>query len=160
MLRLVLAVAVSAALLGLAVPAIETAGTAHSETRVTDELDRLETTARTLTLRSDATPHGPPARETTTLRLPARTWAHPGVTRLRFGRNRVTWRVGDRDPASRTLTGPLSGPPGGLVLRDGGRVDLVLVRRQGAVVVRRPNFITRNATTPGHEPARVAVTGR
>lgn len=160
MIRPVLALAVSTALLGVALPAIDAGGTAHSEARVADELDRLESAARTLALRSEPAPRGAPARRTLTLRLPERRWAHPGVARLSIpgpdGR-RVTWQVGTGATHSREFDGPLVGPPGGLTIREGGRHDLVLLRREGRVVVRRLEFITGDGSTGTHGPSHVAV---
>ena len=153
MIRAVLAVSLAVALLGVSLPVVEEAGRVHSDTRVTNQLDRVESAARALRARSAATRQGATARRTLSVSLPVRTWAHPGLAELTIpppgGRAAVTWRVeGGPEHSRRLLGGDVVGPPGGLTLRSGGiREVVLLLRPDGTVQVRRLNFITERGST-------------
>lgn len=156
MIRAVVAVALAVALVGVSLPAIQSAGIDHSNQRIASELERVESAARTLAARSSAAPRGVTARRTLRLRLPERTWAQAGTERLSVppptGSRRVSWRVtGGQRRHRRLLGGSLVGPPGGLTIREGGthRIALLL-QADGTVVVRRLKFINRSATTAAH----------
>lgn len=157
MIRVVLAVAVAAALLGLAMPAAEDAGRTHSDARVAAELDRIERAARTLRARSGTAAHGQTARRTLTVTLPARTWAHPGLETLSVpgpdGNRRAVWRVDGGTTQRRRLPPWLVGPPGGFTVREGGPQRIVLRLRGDRVVVRR-NFMSEAGGNAGHGTAR------
>lgn len=153
MIRAVIAVALAVALLGVSLPVVEEAGRTYSDTRVTNQLDRVESAAKALRARSAATRQGVTARRTLSLSLPERTWAHPGLARLSVpgpgDRPAVTWRVeGGPKHSRRLLGGDVAGPPGGLTLREGGtqKVALVLMP-DGTVQFRRLNFITERGST-------------
>jgi len=162
-IRAVLAVALAVALLGVSLPVVEEAGRAHSDARVTNQLDRVESAAETLRTRSAAARQGPTARRTLSLSLPKRTWAHPGLARLTVpapgAGERVTWRVeGGPAHGRRLLGGDLVGPPGGLTLREGGTREVaLLLRPNGTVQLRRLGFITERGSTPAHGTARPAL---
>lgn len=163
MIRAVLAVALAVALLGVSLPAIEKAGRAHSDARVTTQLDRVESAAETLRRRSAAARQGDTARRTLSLALPERTWAHPGLARLTVpppGKGGcATWRVeGGPTHSRRLLGGDLVGPPGGLTLREGGtRKVVLLLRPNGTVQLRRLTFLPEHGSTAAHGTARPAV---
>lgn len=146
MIRLVLAVALSLALLAVSLPVIDTVRISHADARVDGALDRVETTARTLLARNDAVrPGSEGAGRRLTLHLPVGTWATAGVERfvvrptsLGTG-TRVTWRVDGGAERTRRLTGsPIRPVHGGFVHSDGGRLDvaLSLVVRDGDRFVR------------------------
>lgn len=148
MLRVVLIVLLTGALLGVTMPLVETARVDHGEAQVTSELGRLETAAQTLAAQNDPVPgNHSGARRTFTLTLPARTWSTAGLTLLRWerapNRSRLQWGVaGGSGHTQQLADGLVVGPPGGLELRAGGRHRLVLslTARDGdpAVVVHRP----------------------
>jgi len=162
-IRVVLAVALAAALLGVSMPVIEEAGRAHSDGRVANQLDRLESAAETLRVRSVAARQGATARRTLSVSLPERTWAHPGLARLTVppagDRAEVTWRVeGGPEHSRRLLGGDLVGPPGGLTLRKGGTREVaLLLRPDGTVRLRRLNFITERGSTATYGTPRPAI---
>lgn len=160
MIRAVLAIALAVALLGVSLPVVEEAGRTHSDARVSDQLDRVESAAKALRARSAATRQGVTARRTLSLSLPERTWAHPGLARLTVPppgeRAAVTWRVeGGPEHSRRLLGGDVVGPPGGLTLRGGGTREVALLLRPGGTVqLRRVSFITeRGSTAPYGTPS-------
>ncbi|MFT4949631.1 MAG: hypothetical protein ACI9CA_001772 [Natronomonas sp.] len=163
MIRAVLAVALAVALLGVSVPVVEEAGRAHSDARVTNQLDRVESAAQALRARSAAATKGVTARRTLSLSLPERTWAHPGLVRLTVpapgDRARVTWRVeGGAEHSRWLLDGDVVGPPGGLTLRTGGTLQVaLLLRPNGTVQLWRLRFITERGSTTPHGTTRPAV---
>jgi hypothetical protein len=162
-IRAVLAVALAVALLGVSLPVVEEAGRAHSDARVTNELDRVESAAEALRARSAAATQGVTARRTLSLSLPERTWAHPGLARLTVpapgSRAEVTWRVeGGPEHGRRLLGGDIVGPPGGLTLREGGTREVVLLLRpDGTVQLRRLSFITERGSTATYGTASPVI---
>jgi hypothetical protein len=162
-IRAVLAVALAVALLGVSLPVVEEAGRAHSDARVTNQLDRVESAAQALRTRSVAATQGVTARRTLSVSLPERTWAHPGLARLTVpppgDRVEVTWRVvGGTEHSRRLLGGDVVGPPGGLTLREGGTTRVaLLLRPNGTVQLWRLNFIAERGATAAYGTARPAI---
>ena len=145
MIRVVLAVAVGAALLGAAVPAVETVRVSHADARVAGTLDRVEAAARTLAERNDAVRAPGGARRVLTLHLPRGTWGTSGVDHFAVrphplgNRTVVRWRVDGGETTERRLDAVAIEPTGdGFTRREGGRlrVRLVLVDRGNHRVVR------------------------
>lgn len=148
MLRTVLAVALSLALLAVSLPLIDAARVAHADGTVERSLDRLDRAAASLLDASDPVPAGVSgARRRLTVRVPVETWASAGLDRLSIpavGSDiPLSWRVDGGDTQSYVPSAPLVGPPGGLTLRDVGQTTLLLRlrRRDGrpVVVVTRPD---------------------
>lgn len=159
MLRVVLVVAITAALLAVVVPAMESAAIERADTAVRAELDRLESATTRLARHNDPTPHGPGARTELTLRLPEESWGSAGVERLALPREDrpgsvVRWRVSGGAERTRRLSGPpvvaddLDSLGSGRV-----RVRLVLITVDGepAVRVTRPNLIPDDGARPAHD---------
>lgn len=165
MLRVVVAVALAAALLGVSIPVIQEARLNHADARVATEIDGLVATAERLHERNDPAPPGVSgARRTVRLHLPGPSWSSARLDFLsvpetsdRGEGGTVRWRVDGGREVRRGVSTPLVGPEGGLILRGGGSRTLVLelTRRGGEVVVlvRRPEFKSDGATIPGHDVA-------
>jgi hypothetical protein len=146
MLRTVLAVALAIALLGVSLPAVDSARVTHAESDVQRSLTRLETAATELAAHNDAVPNGTVgARRHLTLSLPSERWGQAGLDSLSFppGSTHLSWRVRGGDHRTYASSVPLAGPSGGLKLNEGGhhRIILALHHRNGreVVVVRRPD---------------------
>lgn len=133
-LRIVLAVALTTALLATATPAIALAGADRSDGRVDRQLSALSDELETMVATDDPTT-AEGARHVVELRLPDRSLTSSAVTRLRFysreGVGVATWRVGDRATHSTRLAGaPLRAAGGGaLTLREPGTHRLVFALR-------------------------------
>lgn len=148
MLRAVLAVVMAAALLAVSVPAVETARIQYSDERVDGELDAIEAAATTLTERNDPPPPGVPGpRRTITIDLPEKTWSTAGVAELRLtpagseAHTTARWRVSGGTEHARQLQARVVTPQGtgDIVLRDGGRQQLVLeLQADSTIHVTRP----------------------
>lgn len=149
MLRAVLAVAMAAALLAVSVPVVETARVQYSDERIDRELDAIETAATTLTERNDPPPPGVPGpRQTITIDLPEKTWSTAGVAEVRLtpaadseGHTTARWRVSGGTEHTRQLRAKVVTPQrtGEIVLRDGGRQQLVLeLQADGTIQATRP----------------------
>ena len=145
MIRVVLAVAVGAALLAAAVPAVETVRVSHADARVAGALDRVEAAARTLAERNDAVRGPGGARRVLTLHLPRGTWGTAGLEHFAVrshplgNRTVVRWRVDGGETTERRLDAVAIEPTGdGFTRREGGllRVRLVLLDRGEKRVVR------------------------
>lgn len=99
MIRVVVAVVLTTALLGVSFPAIDDARRDHSETAVRAELDAVERAATDLLATDDPAADG--ARRIVVLQLPTRSWTDAGTEEVTIGaaRNgsggRVTWLVDD-----------------------------------------------------------------
>lgn len=99
MIRVVLAVLLSVALLGIALPVVDTARVDHSDARARAEASRLAATMDAFTRQAD------PVRNVTAsavrmhpVRLPARSWGDSGVESFRIvpgTPGQVAWRVAD-----------------------------------------------------------------
>lgn len=158
MLRAVLVVAVTAALLAVSLPVVDSARIDYAETRVADELDRFERAAEILAAENDPVPSGEtPARRVLTLRLPVESWGSASVSRFELpdGKSTVTWVVAGSGIHRRRLAdGLVVGQSGGLTLGGSGPQRLVLTLRQRhgetVVVASRPSFISDAGASPGH----------
>lgn len=145
--RTTVAVALALGLLAVSLPVVERARVDHSAAAIAGEIERLERSGSALAAANEVVPDdGTPARTRLTLWLPRRSWGDSGVDFVRFPAGTdgpdVIWRAGDGAVRRHTAPEfPLSGPPGGLVLGDGGRHRLVLELRDGddgrRVVVRQ-----------------------
>jgi len=149
--RVVLAVALAAALFAASAPAVDRARVAHSDAVLEREADRLAAGVDALTARS-----GPGGRWVVTVRVPARSWGHAGG-RLAIGDPAgVSWRpAGGVSDAARLPLPVVEG----VVLTEPGRHRLVvrLLERDGepAVAVDRLEFKSEEATTaPYARPVR------
>ena len=152
-IRVVLAVVLTLALMAVSLPAVDDARTARTASSLDAASDRVRSTSERLVATSDPVGGETTARRVVRLDLPTRGWgARAGRLRLRDGR--VARRVdgGDwhvvRVPA-------LVVPDGSLVVR--GRTRLVLTHRRRAgrsVVVVRRGFKSEHATSADHDPAR------
>lgn len=97
MIRVVLAVVLTTALLGVSLPAIDDARRDHSETTVRTELQRVERAATDLLDTDDPTADG--ARRVVTVHLPTRSWTDAGVDGVTISPSRTgsggrfTWTV-------------------------------------------------------------------
>ena len=161
MLRVVLAVAVAAALVGIAAPVVETARVDRANAAAAAELDRLDSAAETLRDRNDVPPPGVTgARRVLTLHLPSRSWGSAGLARLSIPGadaedDRISWRVDGGRVRRYDASVPLVARDGPLRLNDGGRRRLVLsLRRLGDErVVLVHDFKSERGTTPRHGDA-------
>lgn len=153
MLRVVVAVVLTVALLAVTLPALETARHDRSAQRVQGELDGLTAVIRDVHTREDAVPAGRAgARRVVTIRLPARTWTDAGVEYVAIGgsppdtgmdeRTKTTfaWQVTGQRPHERRLDIPVEGGPpneGPLIIRSPGvhRLAISRVRRGNRTVV-------------------------
>lgn len=172
MLRVVVAVTLAASLLGVSMPAVDTARIDHADARVVAELEGLAATAERLRTRNDPSPPGTlGARRTVTLHLPGPSWGSAGLDSLSIPaspvgssvpeRTVVSWRVEGGSRTTRVLSAPVVGPRGGLTLEGGGTRQIVveLVSRGGegkkepVVRVRRPGFKSDAGTSGDHEVA-------
>lgn len=150
MLRVVVAVALATALLGAALPVVETARVDHAAGRVDAEIRDLAGAATRLAERNDPAPPGiEGARRPVTLHAPGPSWAAASLAYLTVPapssdhpHGVVRYRVEGGPERTRVVSAPLVGPEGGLTLSGGGsrRVVLELDRWQGesVVVVRHP----------------------
>lgn len=162
MLRVVVAVALATALLGVSMPAVQTARVDYAHGRVDTELETLAMTATRLQERNDPSPPGiGGARRTIELHLPGATWTSAALAYLavpgpsgNLPPGTVRYRVADGRNRTRSTGVPLVGPPGGLRIT-GGRHRLVLeyTQREGkpVVVVRHPEFKSEAATRQSHD---------
>lgn len=152
--RTSVAVALAVALLAVSLPVAERARVDHSTATIDGELERVERSAVALEAENDVvSDNGPPARTRVTLRLPVRSWADSGVGTVRFPETTagsdgpdVIWAAAGGDRRNTTFPEVrLTGPPGGLVVDDGGRQRLVLALERAAggrtVVVRRAEAV-------------------
>lgn len=168
MLRVVVAVALAAALLGASMPAVDTARVDHAEAKMAAEVDRLAAAAERLRERNDPSPPGVPgARTEVRLHLPGSSWGTasldylsiPGAVADSGGANytEITWRVEGGRRTTRKLSTPLVGSGGGLRLEGDGsrRVVLELTRRDGepAVLARRLEFKSDGGASVAHDLA-------
>lgn len=152
MIRVVLAVLVGAALLAVALPAVDAAGADHSDALARHEAGRLATTLDAFTRHADPVQNASAsARRVLTLRLPRASWGDAGVARFRVvagDPGAVCWRVRDgptgrlylpvavvtRDPAPSAAPDALSLGAGRVRLR----LRYVLHQGRPVVVVDRP----------------------
>lgn len=164
MIRVVLAVVVSVALIGIALPVVDTARVDHSDARARAEAGRLAAAIDAFTRQADPVRNASrSAVQIHTIRLPARSWGDSGVEWFRVlpgDPGQIEWRVADgtphriRLPAAVTTTPHLPAAPAGttvisksvgdpLVLGSGDhrvRLRYVLVGNASVVVVDRPRI--------------------
>ncbi|WP_276260894.1 DUF7311 family protein [Haloglomus litoreum] len=127
-LRVVLAVLLTAALLGTGLPAAERAGETRTATRLDGTAARLATAAARLAARNDPTRSGA-ARRTIRLRVPP-------DGRLRIGHDTLAWRVDDGAWHRQRPSPDLVAEHGRLTLAPGHhRLRLSLRLRYGTAVV-------------------------
>jgi len=140
--RVVVAVVLTAALVAVSMPAVSTARADAADSRIDRQLAALGERLETLVATNDPTA-GPGARHVTELALPAGTVTSAAVRRLRIGSREgvgvASWRVGDTSADSTRLAGvPIRAPDGGsLTLREAGTHRLVfgLRLRSGRTVL-------------------------
>lgn len=166
MIRVVIAVVLTTAILGTALPAIDEARRDHSETAVQTELHRIEQAARRLLETDDPTEDG--ARRTIPLSLPTKSWTDAGIDGVTVASapngsgGRLTWTVeGSTQRIDYLPAVPLRTPDGKpLSLTSAGRHRLVLsldgTRTDPVVTVRR--FTSDERTSPAH--ARMVTDAR
>jgi len=135
-LRIVLAIALTTALLAVALPAMSVAAADRTDSAIDRQMAALGESLGTMTATDDPTV-GPGARHVAEIRLPARTLTSAGVNRLRlYTRESValaSWRVGDGGTNSARLAGlPLRADGGELTLREAGVHRLVFGLRSRA----------------------------
>ena len=132
--RVVLAVMLTAALLAVATPAMADAGATRADSAMDRQLTALSADLGTMVETDDPTA-GPGARHVAELRLPGRSLTSAAVTELRFvtreGVALAAWRVGDDARSHARLAGvPVrtvgSGP---LTIRESGSHRLVFELR-------------------------------
>lgn len=135
MIRVVLAVVVTAALVGLATPAIEAGATAASEQRVERQIGVIEAAAVDLYTREAIAPEGNErARRVRSLRFPSRGLASRPLTAFRIDGgadgpgSRVRYRIAGGTATTVRLDAPVVDP-------DGGPVDLGAVSGEQTVVL-------------------------
>lgn len=110
MIRAVLAVLVTTALLAASLPAVDAARRDHTDAVVREQIDGVVRAARTLAATNDPVA-GPGARRVVAVHLPARSWVHAGVHALRIagGTNgsggRFRWRPTDGHQRTRRVPG-------------------------------------------------------
>lgn len=150
MIRVVFTVALTVALLGAALPAMEAGSVERTATRLDAAAEDVERTANTLVADEDPSSPGVPGpRRVVAVRLPADGWADAPVSYFAVGgrpggsgdENVVAYRVDGHTARTVRLPGlDLHTPDGPVVFRGTGshRLALSLVRDRGvAVVVRR-----------------------
>jgi hypothetical protein len=145
MLRVVVAVTLAVALLGVAMPTVETARVEHADARVAAEVDELIATATLLAERNDPPPAGiRGARRTVALYLPGPSWSTERLESLvvpgpadSAPRGTIRWQVAGGHESTRYAPVPLVGPKDGFVVQSGGRQEVVLelVSRDGRQIV-------------------------
>ncbi|MFB6195367.1 MAG: ABC transporter [Haloplanus sp.] len=140
MIRAVLAVVLTVALLAAATPAIDEGRRARTATHLNGVTDRIERATRSLLAHEDPTPPamtGP--RRIVRFRLPAPSWTAAGATlRIDGARDRIGYRIDGRPPSRTSIRGiDLRTPTGPVVYAAPGRHRLVvsLVRDDGVGVV-------------------------
>jgi len=135
-LRVVLAVVLTGALVAAATPAISVAAADRADNSVDRQLTALAADLETM-VETDDPSTGPGARAVVELRLPERTLTSAGVDHLSFhsreGVGVATWRVGDAGTRSTRLAGvPVRAAGGDLTLRESGTHRLVFGLRSRA----------------------------
>lgn len=143
MIRVVLAVCLTVALLGVSLPVVDDARQERTAARMDRTVDRLAVAAATL--RSDDPTRSPALapRRTVDLWLPDESWGAVAVERLRLtgasstAPATVSVTLPGQRPTTVRVDAPLATPAGPLVLREPGEHRLVfrLLRRGGGVVV-------------------------
>lgn len=150
MLRLLLAAALSAALLATVLPAVDDARTDRTASSLSVAAERLDRAGRALSLAEDATADPSTApRRSVAVSVPARSWTAAAVRYFSVGgppdgdgnRSVVVYAAGDGPRREHRLSVPVPvrTPDGPVVVRGPGRrrvtLTLSLVRRPSGPVV-------------------------
>jgi hypothetical protein len=144
--RIALAVVLAAALLGVALPAVDAGRGERTATAVESSAERIARTAAHLRAVEDPTPPDVPgARAVVTVDVPAQSWDAAGVAYVAVGgspgapgdRGVVAYRVRGRQSRTVPLDVAVRTPDGPVAFRTAGehRVALSLVRDDGVAVV-------------------------
>ncbi|EMA19298.1 DUF7311 family protein [Haloarcula argentinensis] len=153
--RLVLAVAVTTALVGATAPALSIARADAASGTMERQLDELETELTTLVETDDATANGD-ARRAVTIRLPVRTYTNAGVSQLQFaeraGVGIATWTVESRKQTERLVGTPIRTTAATDRLDEPGthRLVFVLTRSNGQRILQVHRFKSEAAARHGH----------
>ncbi|MFC6975574.1 hypothetical protein ACFQL1_14415 [Halomicroarcula sp. GCM10025709] len=154
--RLVLAVVVTAALIGASMPGVRTVRADHADATVARQLETLSTRLQAMVERDDPTV-GPGAQLRADVRLPRRSFTRSRITALSFlsdGDTTVaTWRVSDGGRTRRLLVDfPLRTAGTEFTLRAAGTHRLVFGYRHhnGSRVVTVRRFKSDAAATTGY----------
>ena len=154
--RLVIAVVITAALIGASMPAVQTVRIDHADATVARQLDTLSTRLQAMVERDDPA-LGPGAQLRVDIRLPHRSFVRSRITALSFRTDNnttvATWRAGDRGWTRRRLVDfPLRSAGTDLALHTAGTHRLVFGYRiadeRRVVTVRR--FKTDAAATTAY----------
>jgi|GEM_PF-366435 len=158
MIRAVLAVVLTTALLGASLPAIDEARLEHTETTVGTELRALERAATDLLATDDPTEDG--ARRVVEIRLPARSWSDAGVDAVTIGQSRtagggrLTWTAtGGRQRVRHLPEVPLRTGDGTPLTLEGAerhRLVLSLDGNRTAPIVTVRTFTSDDGTSGAH----------
>ncbi|WP_248897508.1 DUF7311 family protein [Haloplanus halobius] len=139
MIRVVLAVVLTVALLAAATPAIDEGRQSRTATHLDSVTDRIERAARSLLAHEDPTPPETVApRRIVRFRLRPRSWTAAGATvRIDGERDVIAYRIQGGRPHRTTLPGVDLRTPDGPFVYGPGRHRLVvsLVRDRGVGVV-------------------------
>lgn len=140
MIRAVLAVAATTALLAASLPAVDDGRRQHTEGVVREDVEALERAAHALVETEDVAREAG-ARRVLTLTLPERSWTHAGLDELVIaGGSNATERVNETERPDATAARVVVAVSGGR--RTTHLIDGVALR------------------TPGDEPVRLSGTGR
>lgn len=142
MIRVVLAVVLSAAILGVSLPAIDDARADRTAARMDRAVDRVRDAAVTLLAEDPARTRSLAAGRTVRIHLPRRSWTASPVESLRIEGNgadrpaTVCYDLPERRPVRYRIDTPLK-TDGPIVLQGHGthRLRLVLLLRQDRPVV-------------------------
>jgi hypothetical protein len=139
-IRVVLAVLLTVALLAAVTPALEEGREARTAIHLDRVTDRIERAARSLRVHEDPTPPGVAgARRLVRFRLPTRSWTAAGASLWIDGeRDLIGYRLDGRQPRLTRLRGVDLRTPDGRVVFEGSkryRLELSLVRSDGVGVV-------------------------
>lgn len=148
MIRVVLAVLLATALVGVSLPALEVGDRTSAATRTHAVATDLATTLTRFAAHNDPIPAGERgARRVVTVRLP------PGV-RLHVGQS-LRWEAGDRRGQARLAPAVETSTEEPMTLRGGThRLRLRYVRRASGPVVTVRRFKSEAGTTPARVPER------
>lgn len=140
MIRVVLAVLLTVALLAAVTPAVDEGRETRTAIHLDRATDRIERAARSLRAHEDPTPPGVGgARRLVSVRLPERSWTAVDASLWIDGeRDLIGYRLGDGPPHRTRVRGlDLQTPDGSVVFEGSGRRRLVLslVRSDGVGVV-------------------------
>ncbi|MHC3378582.1 DUF7311 family protein [Haloarcula sp. H-GB5] len=153
--RLVLAVAVMTALVGVSAPALSTARADTASDTMERQLDELEAELTTLVETDDATTNGD-ARRVVEIQLPVRTYTNAGVSQLQFaeraGVGIATWTVESRKQTERLVGISIRTTAATDRLDEPGthRLVFVLTRSDGQRILRVHRFKSEAAARHGH----------